>query len=179
MDSGVFQIFFKKRAALIEDLEAGKLSKRQFLEENYNLVRRATMKPFLRVDSYEMGMYNYQYYNVLAKYYNMMAKESKELNRANRYYKDYSNKASNYYHEKDKATLALLEFLKFENMEGYYVDLNSKSLNGKLFEVVLLNHELAVFHSKSDLILNALKENKVFLKEVKKSKIDEYINKTY
>lgn len=178
-NGGVFENFFKRRSFLIKELEAGRLTKKQFLENNYNLVRRATMKPFLRIDSYEMGMYNYQYYNVLAKYYKMLAKDAKEAGRPDRYYREYLNKGNNYYNEKDKATLSIIEFLDFENMEAYYIDVNSKSLNGKLFEIVLLNHEEAIFHSKSEKLLRILKEKNTFTNEMKKSIIDNYINETY
>ena len=178
-DGGIFETFFKRRSYLIKELENGNITKKQFLEHNYNLVRRANMRPFLRIDNYEMGMYNYQYYNVLAKYYKMLAKESKNSKRSSRNYKDYINKGNNYYNEKDKATLGLLEFLEFKNMEAYYIDMNSRSLKGELFEIVLLDHEEAIFHSKSKKILDILKENKVFDNRLRKSKIDEYINETY
>ena len=64
INGGVFENFFKRRSFLIKELEKGNLSKKQFLEHNFNLVRRASMKPFLRIDTYEMGMYNYQYYKI-------------------------------------------------------------------------------------------------------------------
>lgn len=179
INGGVFENFFKRRSFLIKELEKGNLSKKQFLEHNFNLVRRASMKPFLRIDTYEMGMYNYQYYNVLAKYYKMLAKESRDLNKPERYYREYMNKGNNYYNEKDKSTLSLLEYLDFKNMEAYYIDVNSKSLNGKLFEIVLLDHEEAIFHSKSESLLERLREQKVFKNEMKRSIIDQYINESY
>ena len=51
-------------------------------------------------------MYNYQYYNVLAKYFTMMAKDIRCTKRQ-RYYKYYLSKGNNYYH-RDKAVLDLL-----------------------------------------------------------------------
>ena len=101
----IFQGFFEKRSSLIVKLEKSKISKRQFLESNYELVMKMNSRPFLRIDSYEMGMYNYQYYNVLAKYFSMLAKEIKGIRKRQRYYRDYINKSNNYYHEKDKAAL--------------------------------------------------------------------------
>ncbi len=177
--NGVFENFFKRRSFLIKQLESGKLNKKQFLEENYNLVRRFNMRPFLRIDNYEMGMYNYQYYNVLAKYFKMMAKESKEYGRPIRYYREYLNKGNNYYAEKDKATLGILEFLNFQGVEAYYIDVESKGLRGSLYEIVLLDYEEAIFHSKCKNLLEVLKRKKVFKKEMKKSVIDDYINETY
>lgn len=137
------------------------------------------MKPFLRIDSYEMGMYNYQYYNVLAKYYNMLANEVKNTRKHGRYYNYYYNKGNNYYQEKDKATIALLEFLDYKGVEAYFINMNSKSLQNELFEVVLLNYDEAIFHSKSIRLLETLKKKGVFKKGLKDSIIDGYINEKY
>lgn len=176
---GIFDRFFDRRSELIVKLAQGELSKKQFLEYNYDLVRRANMSPFLRIDNYEMGMYNYQYYNVLAKYFNMLAGEAKELGKSHRQVNDYANRRNNYYNEKDKATIALLEFLEFQDMEAYYIDMESKSLNGELFEIVLLNHDKAIFHSKAKWLLDILKEKGIFKDKKKRSIIDNYINETY
>lgn len=174
-----FEKFFEKRSHIIVELEKGNISKTEFLEANYQLVMKMNLKPFLRVDNYEMGMYNYQYYNVLAKYFNMMAKEVKNTKKHQKYYTYYFNKGNNYYHEKDKAALSLLKFLEFKGVEAYYVNLNSKGLDGKLYEIVLLNYKEAIFHSKALWFLEELKKNGVFIEEKRVSLIDEYINKTY
>ncbi len=176
---GQFKGFFDKRSSLIVKYESGSITKREFLESNYNLVMKMNLKPFLRIDSYEMGMYNYQYYNVLAKYFTMMAKDIRCAKKRQRYYKYYLNKGNNYYHEKDKAVLNLLEYLNFKGVEAYYVDVNSKTLNNKLYEIVLLDYKEAIFHSKALWLLNILKEKGVFKDEKKKSLIDDYINETY
>ncbi len=176
---GQFKAFFDKRSSLIVKYENGSITKREFLESNYYLVMKMNLKPFLRIDSFEMGMYNYQYYNVLAKYFTMMAKDIKDAKKRQRYYKYYLNKGNNYYHEKDKAVLDLLEYLNFEGVEAYFVDVNSKKLNNKLYEIVLLNYKEAIFHSKALWLLNILKEKGVFKDIKKKSLIDDYINTTY
>lgn len=176
---GQFKAFFDKRSSLIVEYENGSISKREFLESNYNLVMKMNIKPFLRIDSFEMGMYNYQYYNVLAKYFTMMAKDIKCSKKRQRYYKYYLNKSNNYYHEKDKAVLGLLRYLDFEGVEAYFVDVNSKNLDNKLYEIVLLNYKEAIFHSKAMWLLNILKEKGVFKDIKKKSLIDDYINETY
>lgn len=174
-----FETFFHRRSSLIVEFERGNITKRQFLEYNYDLVMRMNFKPFLRIDSYEMGMFNYQYYNVLAKYFTMLAKEVKNTRKHQKYYNYYLNKGNNYYHEKDKATLNLLKFLEFEDIEAYFVSLNSKSLDDKLFEIVLLNYKEAIFHSKAIWLLDILKEEGIFIEEKKLSLIDGYINETY
>ena len=76
---GIFDDFFDNRSSLIIQFSNGDITKREFLEYNFELVRKTNLKPFLKVDTYEKGMYNYQYYNVLAKYYNMLAREIKTL----------------------------------------------------------------------------------------------------
>ena len=177
--SNTFEKFFEMRSSLIHQFAEGEITKRQFLEYNHDLVRRTHIKPFLRIDSYEMGMYNYQYYNVLAKYYNMLANEVKNTRKHARYYNYYYNKGNNYYNEKDKATINLLEFLDFEGVEAYFINVNSKSLQDELYEVVLLDYDEAIFHSKSLRLLEILKKKKVFRKGFKDSLIDGYINEKY
>ncbi len=157
----------------------GDISKKQFLEYNFDLVRKTNLKPFLRVDSYEKGMFNYQYYNVLAKYYNMLAKEIKNTKRQQKYYSYYYNKGNNYYHEKDRSALSLLKFLEFEGVEAYYIEVESKFLNDKLYEIVLVDYKEAIFHSKSKWLLDELKEAGVFMEDKKESLIDNYINEKY
>ncbi len=174
-----FERFFNDRSSLIVQFEKGHITKKQFLEYNYNLVMKMNLKPFLRIDSYEMGMYNYQYYNVLAKYFNMLAKDIKNTRKHQRYYNYYINKGNNYYHEKDKAALNLLRYLDFKGVEAYYINVNSRSLDDKLFEIVLLDYREAIFHSKAIWLLDILKEKGVFAEEKKMSLIDEYINESY
>lgn len=178
-NNGIFETFFNNRSTLIIQFREGEITKKQFLEQNYDLVRKMNLKPFLRIDNYEMGMYNYQYYNVLAKYFTMLANDVKDTRKHQRYYNYYLNKGNNYYHEKDKAALDILEFLEYKGIEAYFINMESKSLNGKLFEIVLLDYKEAIFHSKSTLLLKKLKENKVFKEGQKRSIIDGYINETY
>lgn len=174
-----FDVFFDKRSSLIVQFKSGKISKREFLEYNFDMVRKMNMKPFLKVDSYEKGMYNYQYYNVLAKYYNMLAKETKNTKRHQRYYSYYLNKGNNYYQEKDKSAVSLLRFLEFKGVEAYFINVESKYLNDKLYEVVLVDYKEAIFHSKATWFLDILKAEGVFIEGKKISLIDEYINETY
>ncbi len=176
---GIFEAFFKNRSSLIIQFREGEITKKQFLENNYDLVRRMNLRPFLRIDNYEMGMYNYQYYNVLAKYFTMLAKETKNTRKHQRYYNYYLNKGNNYYNEKDKAALDLLEFLEFKGIEAYFIKMESRSLNGKLFEIVLMDYEEAIFHSKSTWLLKRLRKEGIFEEIQKVSIIDRYINETY
>lgn len=176
---GIFDTFFDNRSSLIIQYDNGDISKKEFLEYNFDFVQEMNIKPFSKIDSYEKGMYNYQYYNVLAKYYNMLAKDIRRSGKHEKYYNYYRNIGNNYYHEKDRATLQLLKFLKFKNMEAYFIQMDSKFLEDKLYEIVLLDYKEAIFHSKSPWLLRILKEEGVFIDEKKKSLIDDYINERY
>ncbi len=175
----IFERFFDNRSSLILQYGNGDLSKREFLEQNFDLVRKSNLRPFLRVDTYEKGMFNYQYYNVLAKYYTMLAKEIRDTRKHNKYYTYYFNKGNNYYHEKDKAALNILKLIAFKGVEAYFVKVESKFLKDKLYEIVLLDYKEAIFHSKAKWLLDILREEKVFIEEKKTSLIDSYINETY
>lgn len=176
---GIFDTFFDNRSSLIIQYTNGDISKKEFLECNFDFVQEMNVKPFTKVDSYEKGMYNYQYYNVLAKYYTMLAKDVRRSRKHDKYYTYYKNMGNEYYHEKDKATLQLLRHLKFKNVEAYFIQVESRFLQDKLYEIVLLDYKEAIFHSKSYWLLKILKKEGVFIEGKKKSLIDGYINERY
>lgn len=175
----VFDKFFKQRDSLIIQYGNGDMSKREFLEANFNSVQNMNIKPFARVDSYEKGMYNYQYFNVLAKYYNMLSKEFKNDFNHREKYKEYRDNTNLYYGKKDQSTLKLLKYLNFQDIEGYFIKVESSFLNNKLYEIVLNNYDFAILHSKSEWLLRVLREERVFSETKKKSLIDGYINEKY
>lgn len=109
----------------------------------------------------------------------MLAKELKVNRNYKKNYNQYLNKVNHYYDEKDKTVHNLIEYLKYEGMEAYFINLESKGLNDKLYEIVLNDYKEAIFHSKSQWLLNALKENGVFKIGKYDSKISEYINERY
>ncbi len=175
----IFDRFFEHRDSLIIQYRNGDISKREFVKLNFDFVQQMRVKPFTKIDSYEKGMYNYQYFNMLAKYYYMLAMEIKRDGKHYKYFKDYLNKAHYYYNEKDKSTLRLLRFLEFKNVEAYFIKAQSKNLMDKLYEIVLKDYEYAIFHSKSKWLVKILKEEGIFSEGMKKSLIDEYINEKY
>ncbi|MDY0235159.1 MAG: hypothetical protein RBR71_03990 [Gudongella sp.] len=176
---GLFETFFENRSALILQYENRDITKREFLEYNYDFVTSMNVKPFLKVDSYEKGMYNYQYYNVLAKYFRMLSMEIKNVKKHQRQYVHYLNKGNNFYNEKDKSALAVLKLIEFKGVESYFVKCESKLLKDKLYEIVLLEYKEAIFHSKAIWLLDILKSEEVFSDKRRISIIDEYINATY
>ncbi|MDO5725937.1 MAG: hypothetical protein Q4P29_06540 [Tissierellia bacterium] len=157
----------------------GDISKKEFIEMNYDAVRRLSRDPFINVDSFEKGMFNYQYFNGLAKYYKMLAKELKPGRNFKRYYNEYITKANHFYYKKDCAALEVLKIIDFKNVEAYYIKVNSKKLDDELYEIVLKNFKEAIFHSKAKWLLKVLKEEGVFDNKKRKSLINEYINEKY
>ncbi|MCF6465761.1 DUF6648 family protein [Clostridium sp. Cult2] len=176
---GIFETFFENRSSLIIQYTNGDITKKEFLEYNFDFVQEMNIKPFSKIDSFEKGMYNYQYYNVLAKYYTMLAKDIRRSGKHNKYYIYYKNMGNEYYHQKDRATLHLLRFLEFEDVEAYFIQVESKFLQDKLYEIVLLDYKEAIFHSKSYWLLEILKKEGVFIEGKKKSLIEDYINERY
>ena len=72
---GLFESFFEYRSFLIMQLENGDMDKPTFIRENYDFLLRIGATPFARVNSMEKGIFNYQYYNIMAKYYRSIAKK--------------------------------------------------------------------------------------------------------
>lgn len=171
-----FDEFLKNRDKLISKYTDGELTKQQFLKSNYNYMKKIKIKPFFTIDSYEKGIFNYQYYNSIAKYYKAMASSINGRNQRKKYFIE---KMETYYQKKDFSIIKLLEFLKYRNVEAYYIKINSKFLDNKLYEIVLKDYEYAILHSKSNWLLSDLKKAGVFLNEKKNSVIDEYINEKY
>ena len=174
-----FDGFFNNRDFLIIQYKNGEIPKREYLQQNFEYIQKMKVKPFSRVDSFEKGMYNYQYYNMLAKYYYMLGIDIKKQNKSLCYYKSYLDKADYYYDAKDQSTLKLLKHLEYKNIEAYYIEVNSKRLQNKLYEIVLKDYEFAIFHSKSVWLLNVLRKEGIFSEDVRKSLIDYYINEKY
>lgn len=69
--------------------------------------------------------------------------------------------------------------MDFRGIEAYFVKVKSKNLKRKLFEIVLLDYDNVILHSKSEAILNMLIKEKVFINEVRNSLVDSYINQKY
>ena len=176
----VFDKFFKNRESLIRQFKKGDISKKEFIEEHYNFIQRLHLKPFkYRIDSFEKGLYNYQYYNMLAKYSYMKSKDSKLQSKHPNLVLQLQKDAQYFYSQKDKSTIRLLEFLEFKNVEAYYIKVQSSTLKDKLFEIVLKDYDNVIFHSISNWMVERLREEGVFIDARKKSIIDKYINEKY
>lgn len=176
---GLFEDFFEHRSFLIMQYSQGDLSKKEFIKKNFDYLILRNMVPYVKVDSYEKGMYNYQYYNIMAKYYKGLAREVFKTKKHTRYYNYYMNLANKFYEEKDRSILSILKVEEFKNMDAYYIKCQSKALQNLLYEIVLTKHKEAIFHSKAKWLLNILEDENIFEDTTKKSIIDNYINEKY
>lgn len=171
-----FNIWRKESIDLLTDKKIGK---NEFLEKNYEYLQKLDLKPFSSISSILEAIYNYQYYNIMAKRSNSLAFEIHNNPKKKRQYKMLINKRENFYCLKDKASLRLLELVEYDSIEAYFIKMKSKRLTGEIFEIVLKNHDKLILHSKNKDILKKLIENNCFDSEVKQSKIDSYVNKSY
>ena len=156
------QKYFKYRQGLIDQYVKGDMTKREYLSRNLDAVLALRDKPFSIVDSPEKGLFNYQYFNALAK-------ECKNIDPA---------KTEYYYAKKDKATLSVLRNLDFQGVEAYFIRVRSPQLRGRLFEIIIQEYQM-ILHSANSGILERLRHENVFKEEMRKSVIDGYINQKY
>ena len=106
----------RDRNALIDQLDCAAISKEEFLDRNYHLLCRMQMKPFQTVDSVEKGLYNYQYYNTMAKYWSKCGESATHEKKR----KECQNAVANFYHLKDQSILSLLHISRAEPIVAYH-----------------------------------------------------------
>ncbi|MDP4180754.1 MAG: hypothetical protein Q8942_06655 [Bacillota bacterium] len=171
-----FDQFLIHRQSLIEQYTKGDMTKDEFIEANYVYINSSDLVPFKKIDNVKKAIFNYQYYNAIAKY---NQKRAHELNSRHGAREDYLEQVNYFYSKKDHVTEKLLKLLDFNGVEAYFVKVNSPALKGKLFEIVLKDYEGLILHSKNENILSMLIRENVFKNEVRRSLVDEYINKKY
>lgn len=171
-----FETFRKESIGLLEESIYDKDS---FLDANLTYINKLDLKPFNDVKSINQALYNYQYYNLLAKKANNEARKIINNPKKKKMYHRLINNRENYYHLKDMATLQLLDLVDYKNVESYYIKLKSKRLMGEVFEINIKCADKVILHSKSKIILDRLCENNAFSYECKLSLIDSYVNKSY
>ena len=69
--------FIVLRNNLIDELDNKKINKEEFIQKNLKILDNSGIKPFASIEDYNMGIFNYQYYNLMAKYYNMLSNKAK------------------------------------------------------------------------------------------------------
>lgn len=169
------QKYFKYRQNLIEQYAKGDMPKAEYLQRNYEEVVYGELKPFKNIDTVEKGLFNYQYYNALAKQMKSIS-TSKHMDHDLKM--EYLERSNYYYAKKDKATLKVLQKLDFTGVEAYFVKVRSKTLKGNLIEIILKEPDM-ILHTTSQRIRDCLREEGVFVEEKRKSLIDEYVNHGY
>lgn len=171
-----FEQFLKNRQSLIEQYSKGDLTKEEFIEANFRCVHALDIKPFYKIDNVKKAIYNYQYYNVMAKYYQ---KRAHDLSKRYEGREDFLEQANYYYSRKDDVTMKLLKLLDFRGIEAYFVKVKSPNLKNKLFEIVLKDYDNVILHSKNEILLNLLIYENAFSNEERRSLVDSYINQKY
>lgn len=171
-----FDQFLLHRKSLLQQYSKGDLSKAEFIEANYDCITALNIKPFRKIDNVKKAIYNYQYYNVLAKYYQKKAHDLRKNHGAR---SDYLELSNYFYSKKDNVTMKFLKFIDFRGVEAYFVKVKSPNLKKKLFEIVYKDYDNLIFHSKNEVLLNMLIEENVFIFEERRSLVDSYINQKY
>lgn len=169
--------FFQNRDELIDKYTNGRMSKTAYIEANYKFIMNLNLEPFKGTLDYKQCIYNYQYYNILAKYANLQAQELASFDPKGA--QAYKIEEFEYYKYKDEATMSLLEITDYEHVEAYFMNMESNRLCGRIFEVVFKDYHRAIFHSMNPKILKCLREHKVFSPVYKNSVIHAYVNSVY
>ncbi|KAB3531622.1 hypothetical protein F8154_12570 [Alkaliphilus pronyensis] len=175
----IFDKFFNERESLIEQFKKGDITKKEYIEEGYYIIKHMDIKPFKIVDNFQKAIFNYQYYNTMAKYFYLKANEIKKHGKHIEKSKELLKKVDNYYHKKDKATLRAVEIKDFLAVEVYHIQVKSNYLKRRLFEIIFKDHPEVILHSTSEWLLNRFKEEGIFNDKLKKSLISNYVNQKY
>lgn len=177
-DKEVLERFIAGRDRLIDGLESGELDKSAYLEAQYQaLIELDSVPKRGALESLEEGLFNYQYYNVLAKRERIQSKDEEFRNpEASRKHR---NQSDRHYALKDRETVKILEWLKYEHVQSYFIETPAKFLNGKLIEIIVDTYDRAVFHTMDEGIINRLVRAGVFSEGVRSSVIQSYIESDY
>ncbi len=174
-----FERFFENKNALNLKFYQGDITKKEYIEENYSFLKQLGKQPFQKVDNLWKAVYNYQYYNMCGKYFNMLAKELEEKNKHPEKVKEYFDKVQYLYRKKDESIFRVLYLTDGIGIRAYYIRVHSKYLKHKLFEVVLEGEVSSVFHSANPMLQSRLEQMGLFERGNQKSVIDSYVNSYY
>lgn len=177
-DKEVLERFIAGRDRLIDGLEAGELDKSAYLEAQYQALMELGAAPRRGpLASIEEGLFNYQYYNVLAKRERIQSKDEEFRNpEASRKHR---NQSDRHYALKDRETVKIMELLNYQHVQSYFIETPARYLNGKLIEIIIDTYDRAVFHTADEGIINRLVRAGVFSDEVRSSVIQSYIESDY
>lgn len=174
-DKEKLEKFIELRNKYISLLEENKISKYEFNLKNHEIFKVINLRPFKVLDSFDKALYNYNYYNSKAKMELENFKNYKSLKNEKKAKIANNNKLNNYYH-KDEAIKIMIELEKPEFINAYYIDIYSKALNSKIFEIVFFNKDKIILHTQNEEIKEKLIELNCFDFKKRKSLISSYIN---
>lgn len=178
MDKQQLIRFFQQRDRLIDDLEAGVLNKSAFLEAQYESVHGSGMKPSNRpIRSLMEGLYNYQYYNTLAKWERVQARICEFRDPAQA--RQHRIRMDKHYDSKDRETRRILEFYGLQGVEAFYIRVPSPRLEGQLLEIVLVNEHRVILHTADEGIRHWLQRDGVVKPGLQPSRIEAYVQSDY
>lgn len=162
-----------KRLNLIDQLEIGVLTKETFILENFKMLA-SYGDVSLTIQSVDEGILKYHYFNTQAKM-KMLEADELEFRAPDKHFK-LKEQAYDWYLKKDKITLQLVELVNYEAISAYFIHMNSRGLEGQIYEIDFYNHDRVILHSKDRKILHKLKTAGCFIEERMDSKVKSYVN---
>ena len=162
-----------QRLVLIDQLERGELCKETFILENHRMLETCG-KVSYEVSSVDEGIFKYHYFNTMAKKA-MLDADAIEFRAPEQCFR-LKELAYAYYTKKDRITLNLLEYVSFNAVKAYHIHMNSRHLEGEIYEIDFFNCDRVVLHSKDKRILHKLKVSGCFVDERMDSKVKAYVN---
>lgn len=170
--------FYERRDELIDAMEAGEVDKITYLEESLGFFEEMHFRPKATERlNFEEAVIHYQYYNLKAKAALMAAETHGEVSPSK--IRQFENQAADYYMKKDQVSMHLVALVNYEHVKAYYIQMQSKRLEGELYEVIFENEHRLILHSKDKRLLNRLIQAGVFSQTLQPSAIEEYINTRY
>ncbi len=160
-----------ERNRLIDQLDRCRMTKQEFHQANYQILQRWQMKPYPTIVSMEQGIYNYQYYNTMAKEYQRRATQVGAKGKPR-----IEQLIRNYFTLKDECIHQMLSLTINEPVECYFINTESSLLRNRLLEIVYLNREKVILHTVNPRIIQKVKRMDLFIPEVRISRIHSYIN---
>jgi len=175
----LFKEFAVMRDSLIYQYKKGDLSKKEYIHESHNMLLNLDASPFKNVDSFDKAVFNYHYYNTMAKFMGMKASELNKKQKHQDLYRQVIKRKDEYYYQKDAMSWKAVSIIGFIGVEAYNIKVTSTFLKNDLFEIIFRDYPSVVFHSRSKWLKEKLEEEKIFEDRVKRSIIETYVNEKY
>lgn len=175
----LFKEFATMRESLIYQYKKGDLSKKEYIRESLNLLLHLEASPFRNVDSFEKAVFNYHYYNTMAKYMGLKAVELRKMQKHQDQYRQIIKRKDQYYHQKDVMSWKAVNIVNFAGVKAYGIKVASTFLKNDLFEIVFDDYPTVVFHSRSKWLKEKLEKERIFECQMRRSIIETYVNERY